>query len=306
VEAKLYGQFPEAKISVAEDYVHKVSFTPETHGMWGTEFEKSENAMPIRSYIDYQLDKNTDEPEMQVDPISNVLEHMSALGPGEYLWLQLVIRAHKKDEWYGFPLGKDAWVEGAKKKLKELTEAAIDRAKDLTKDEAEQKKVGSRGSTLLSPGEREKVEAIERSQSKNVFDVGIRGLYIGEGSNFKGVNIANLLTVFNPFRYPGYSNIIPTRGQALFTYPWQDWGGVRETKVKKNLYFQYKHRAYFAVPYDQAPSYFTTEELATLWHFPSSGVKTPGLSRVPSRRAEPPPNLPTAPAGLPVAEELPQ
>ena len=300
LEAKLYGQFPEAKVTLAEDYVQKVPFDPDTHGMWGTEFKKSEVAMPIRTYIDYQLDKNTDEPEMQVDPISNVLEHMSTMGPGEHLWLQFIIRAHKKDEWYGFYLSKDPYDEGVKKKLKDLTEGAIKRAQDLTKDEAEQKKVGSRGSTLLSPGEREQVEAIEHSKSKSLFDVGIRGLYIAEGK-FNGINIGNLLTIFNPFRYPGYASFSPTRGQSIFTYPWQDWNGIRETKVKKNLYFEYKHRAYFAAPYDQVPSYMTTEELATVWHFPSSGVKTPGLSRVPSRRSEAPPNLPVGagPTNLP-------
>ena len=308
LEAKLYGQFPEAKVTLVDDYVNKVRFDPDTHGMWGTEFKKSEVAMPIRTYIDYGLDKNTDTPEVQVDPITNVLEHMSSMGPGEHLWLQFVIRAHKKDEWYGFYLSKDPYEEGAKNKLKEITKGAIERAQELTEDKDEKKKVGTRGSTLLSPGEREQVEAIERSKSKSLFDVGIRGLYIAE-DKFNGVNIANLLTILNPLRYPGYASFSPTRGQSIFTYAWQDWGGIRETKVKKNLFFQYKHRAYFAAPYDQTPSYMTTEELATLWHFPNSMVKTPGLSRVPSRRSEAPPNLPVggAPANLPAGKAgLPQ
>lgn len=305
VEAKLYGQFPEAKVTMVEDYVNKVPFTPDEYGMWGSEFKKSDIALPIRTYIDYQLDKNTDEPTMQVDPISNVLEHMSTIGPGEYLWLQLIIRARKKDEWYGFYLTKDSYEEGVTKKLKEITEGAVKRAQDLVSgDEVEKKKVGSRGSTLLSPGERERVEAIERSKSKTTFEVGIRGVYMGKGDKFKGINIGNLITIFAPFRYPEYASIGITRGQELFTHPWQDWNGIRETKVKKNVFFHYKHRAYFAVPYDQPPSFFTTEELATLWHFPSSAIKTPGLSRVPSRRSEAPSNLPmaTAPANLPGAE----
>jgi len=309
LEAKLYGQFPEAKVTLVDDYVNKVPFTPETHGMWGHEFKKSDIALPIRTYIDYGLDKNTDTPEVQVDPITNVLEHMSEMGPGEYLWLQFVIRArkNKSDEWYGFYLGKDSYEDGVKKALQKITKGAIERAQGLTDDPAEKKKVGSRGSTLLSPGEREQVEAIEHSKSKSLFEVGIRGLYIAEEGKFKGINTPNLITIFNSFRYPGYSSIGATRGQLIFTYPWQDWNNIRQDKTKKNLFFHYKHRAYFAAPYDQVPSYMTTEELATLWHFPNSMVKTPGLSRVPSRRSEPPPNLPMGPANLPAGKAgLPQ
>jgi len=308
LEAKLYGQFPEAKVTLADDYVDRVSFDPDTYGMWGTEYKKTEIALPIRTYIDYGLDKNTDTPEIQVDPITSILEHMSTMGPDEYLWLQFVIRGHKKDEWHGFYLEKDPYDVGVKKKLKEITEAAVKRAQDLvTGDEAEKKKVGSRGSTLLSPGEREQVEAIEHSKSKSLFDVGIRGLYIAKMDKFKGINTPNVVTMFNAFRYPGYASFSPTRGQSIFTYAWQDWNNIRQNKIKKNLFFQYKHRAYFAAPYDQTPSYMTTEELATLWHFPNSMVKTPGLSRVPSRRSEAPPNLPVGPANLPAGKAgLPQ
>lgn len=41
----------------------------------------------------------------------------------------------------------------------------------------------------------------------------------------------------------------------------------------------------------------STEELATMFHIPSSTVMTPGLSRIPSTRKEAPANLPT---GIPV------
>ena len=302
IEAKLYGQYPEAKITEVPDYVDDLNYADIT-GLWGCEFKKNDAAVPIRTYIDYQLDKNPDSPETQVDPITNVLEHLGSIGPGEYLWLQIIIQAHRKDEWYGFPLVKDSFDSAVQDKLKKITEAAIKRAQDLVSDDAEKKKVGSRGSTLLSPGEREQVEAIERGKTKLPFDVGMRGLYIGKGA-FNANNIGNLTTIFNPYRYPTYAAVVPARGLTLFTYPWQkEWlgfiGKMREEKIKKNLFFHYKHRAFFNVPYDQVPTYMNTEELATLWHFPSSAVKTPALSRVPSRRAEAPANLPTGNFVLP-------
>ena len=81
---------------------------------------------------------------------------------------------------------------------------------------------------------------------------------------------------------------------SYFDYPWQDWGFIRRSIEKRNLFNNYRHRAYFFVPLDQAPVFMTTEEIATLWHLPSSVVKTPSLDRVPSRRAEAPPNLPVS------------
>jgi hypothetical protein len=86
---------------------------------------------------------------------------------------------------------------------------------------------------------------------------------------------------------------MPARGNNWFDYPWQDWKEIRANRMRRNLFFRYKQRAYFYVPYDQVPVFMTTEELATIWHFPSSVVQTPALDRVPSRRSDAPINLPT-------------
>jgi len=40
------------------------------------------------------------------------------------------------------------------------------------------------------------------------------------------------------------------------------------------------------------PYILTTEELATIYHFPGSVSTTPNLNRVPSKKAEAPSNLP--------------
>jgi hypothetical protein len=300
VEARLYGQFPEAKIREVEDYAAKVPFNLEEYDLWGAEFQKGEiDALPIFTYINYGLHESPDKPEIQVDPISHVTELFGSIGPGEHFWMQIVAKARKKDEWYGFYYGKDSYKEAAKAKIKEITEGAIKRAKELTSDEAEQKKVGSRGAMLLTGGEKNKVEAIERSLTKMVFECGIRVIYFAKKDRYYGPHAANVIGLFNPLRYPDYNGLGITRGTTIFDYPWQDIAGIREARAKRNLFYHYRDRAYFYVPYDQVPVMLTTEELATLWHFPNSFVKSPGLDRVSSRRAEAPPNLPTAPQNLP-------
>jgi hypothetical protein len=294
VEARLYGQFPEAKITeVEKDYVDAVPYSPETYDLWGTEYTKADKeALPIRTYVDYGLDKNTDTPEIHVDPLTNIFEFLSTVKKDEYVWIQIVMKARKKDEWYGFYTGNH-WEKDAQAKINEITQKAIKRAQELTGDEAEKKKVGSRGAMLLTGGEKLMVESIERSLTKQVFDCGFRGLYIvKKTAKFDLSRINNLVRLWDPFRGENTNKLNVTRGKAIFDYPWQDWNGIRATMISKKLFFWYKHRAFFYVPYDQKEVCMTTEELASLWHFPNSEVKTPALQRVPSRRSAAPTNLP--------------
>ncbi len=294
-EARLYGQFPEAKITEVKDYVDEVPYNSNDYDLWGTEYAKSGDyaeALPIRTYTDYLMDKDTDTPEVTVDPLTNIFELLSTIKPDEYLWIQIVMKARKKDEWYGFYTG-DHWKKDAEAQIKKITENAITRAQSFIKDEAGQARAAERGPGQMNKGERDRVEAIERSLNKQVFDCGFRAMYIvKKTATFDLTRINNLVQLWTPFRGENSNRLGVTRGKAIFDYPWQDWAGIRATMISKKLFFWYKHRAYFYVPYDQKEVCMTTEEIATLWHFPNSDVKTPALQRVPSRRAPAPSNLP--------------
>ena len=156
------------------------------------------------------------------------------------------------------------------------------------------KKATERGLMLLTEGERRRIDAIERSMSKVVLECGIRSFYIAKNEAFNGANIGAVVNIFHVFNGSNeFNGFAPTRGLAFLDYTWQDFKGIRKRAIRNNHLFLYKHRAYFFVPHDQIPVFMNVEELATLWHFPSSSTVTPGLTRVPSRRAEAPINLPT-------------
>ena len=298
VEARLYGQFPEAKIVETEDYTAKVPFNLEEYDLWGTEYAKSKpGALPIKTYIDYGLDKNTDTPEIQVDPIGNILEYFSHIGPGEYLWLQIIMKARKHDEWYGlYDYAHDSYKLAGKQLLNDIMTGAAHRAQEVLK---QSEIVEGKVNALLTDGEKQQIEAIERAMGKLTFECGMRSLYITRKGKFNGVNIGSLARLFDPYRSNDFNQINPTRGMSIFDYPWQDFHNIRHNYIREQLFFYYKNRAYFYVPYDQTPIFFNVEELASLWHFPNSKVNPPGLERVASKRAAAPVNLPTGPANLP-------
>ena len=51
---------------------------------------------------------------------------------------------------------------------------------------------------------------------------------------------------------------------------------------------------------ERTPLVLNSEELATIYHFPGQVAETPTFKRIESKRAEPPQNLPTGQAGLPM------
>ena len=298
VETRLYGQFPEAKIMEVPDYTRAIPFNLEEYDITGTEYAKSptvSQATPIKTYIDYELNKDTDTPETKIEPMTHLLELFGTMGKDEYMWLQIIMKARKKDEWYGFYKSSDFWTESAKAEIEKIMAGAAKRAEAVLK---KSEIVEGNVNALLTESEKKHIEAIERSLGKIVFECGIRSVYVGKKEQYKGVNNTGLVRLFDAYRTGDLNSlgIAGSRGVFSLDYPWQDWANIRRSEMKKKLWFFYQNRAYFYVPYDQVPVFMTVEELASLWHFPSSVVQTPGLARVQSKRAEAPANLPILPA----------
>jgi len=77
VEAQLYAQFPNIEIHVVEDYAMKVHYDPSKYKIGKfTQFALTKaDAYPIKTYIDYGLDKDPKE-EYKTDPIVPLLEFL--------------------------------------------------------------------------------------------------------------------------------------------------------------------------------------------------------------------------------------
>lgn len=308
VESQIYSQYPDTEIHEVPDYVQHVPFGQEGSewGLFGMEYTLTKaDPYPIKTYVDYGLDKDPKE-EFKIDPLSSVLELMGSIGKNEQFWVQIIIRATKKtNKKAGGLFGESQdWKKEGENLVKELKEKIAEQNK--TKIE------GAFSPIPMTKGEINTISAIERSVSKFGFDCGIRALYLGKGDSFNAQNIPGLGGLFRQFGTNELNAFRPT-GVTSFDYPWQDFlsfigikrrikgfaeegqylkkdAGLDEKKQK--MFNAYIRRSYFHPPYKRKWFVLNTEELATIYHFPGGVAGVPTLERIESKKSEPPINLP--------------
>ncbi|MFZ2500821.1 MAG: hypothetical protein WAW90_02415 [Minisyncoccia bacterium] len=295
IEGQLYAQYPGVQIIEAPDYTRFISATPEEWSMWGCDYShtKDEDPLPIKTYVEYGLDKIQEEPE-QVDPLANLIEFMSSAGKGEYVWLQYIIRTHKGEKYHKLnKKGKPyTWQDQAYELIKKIREETRDTYTDPVTGEVRP------GFPNPTKGQSEKIAAIERNVSKHAFDVGIRCIYLAKPEKFNAVMINHTLGLFKPFSSAGWNGIEAGGWMARFNdYPWEF--GVEKTKnhYLKKLIEAFRRRQFFHDPFSHGlpvdkTMVMSTEEIATIFHIPSRSIESPGLARINSATGEAPANLP--------------
>ncbi len=297
VEAQLYAQYPGVQVTEAPDYSRLISATPEDWAIWGCDYEqtaKDEDPLPIKTYVEYGLDKVQKEPE-QVDPLANIIEFMSSIGKGEYIWLQFIIRAHKGEK-YNKPNDKGkpyTWKDQAKKLVEDIRSKTRDSYTDPVTGEERP------GFPNPTKGQSEKIAAIERNVSKFAFDVGPRCIYFAKPEKFSGAIVTHTISLFKPFTSEGWNGINSTGWMKTFDdFPWEIGVSKRKDRFRRELVEEYRRRQFFYDPFYEgslSPSkimVMSTEEIATVFHIPSSSIEAPGLTRIQSATGTAPANLP--------------
>ena len=288
IESQIYAQYPDIEIIESPNYTKLVKYSPDALSLWGCEYKlKKDDFYPIKTYVDYRLESEGVKEEEKTDPLSPVLEFLGSVEQGQQVWLQILIRAHKKERIKKI---------NCKEKLKKMElsekedwrsqgEREVETLLEKTKFD---EKDASKGFRTMTPGEKMVISALERSISKLSFDCNIRALYLAEPDKFNAINIMGLLGAFKQFNSLDL-NQFGIATATSFDYPWQDYKNMRVNRLKKNIFNSFKRRA-FSEGY--SPFVLNTEELATVYHFPGGVVKTPTLSRLMSKKAEAPFNLP--------------
>ncbi|MDB5244745.1 MAG: hypothetical protein JWN18_615 [Parcubacteria group bacterium] len=290
IESQLYAQYPGVQVIEAVDYTRTLTATPEEWSIWGCDFTHTDkDPLPIKTYVEYGLDKVQKEPE-QVDPLSNLIETMGSLGKGEYLWLQFIIRVHRGEKYH--KTKEDGKAYTWKDEAKEM----VDKIRADTRDVYIDSATGDERPGFPNPtkGQLDKIAAIERNTAKLAFDVGARGVYLAKPENFDGIMISNLTGIFKTFSSEGWNGFSPTGWMTAFSdYPWEIGVNKLKDEFRRGLISAYRRRQFYYDPFKNHGMVMSTEELATIFHIPSSTTETPSLERIQSATAEPPANLPT-------------
>jgi len=300
LEHQIYAQYPTVEIyevPTDKDYAKQIPFSPKEWGVWGLQYKlMKDDVYPIKTYVDYNMDKDQKD-EYRIDPMTAVLEFLGSVGKDQQVWLQILIKKHTKEGLKEFRLFKRKdWTGAAEKEIKEIREKSTPETK-------------SDYPAFPNPtkGQVEAIAAIERSAGKMAFDTMIRGFYVAKEGNFNPINITGLIGVMRQYSslnlnglkmsvwtdtdiaYPFYKDLV-----TFLPFMKKPREALQE-RLKKRMFNAYKLRSHFYPPYKnylQDPFILTTEEVATIYHFPGNVSATPTLTKIASKKSEPPANLP--------------
>lgn len=297
VESYFYAQYPEIELIEAVDYSRLRNPTHAPYSMFACEYTKGsgkEDPLPIRTYVDYGLDQPSTKIEQQVDPFAQVLEILGSIGPEEQVWLQLIVRWSKTEKWRGKKTadgGKYTWRVQGKEMVKELRAKTVNKRSSV---DAEGNVIEVEGFPNPTESEKEIIAAIERNIGKPAFDVGMRAIYSAPEDKYYGTMNAFTANIFKAFISERFNQIKPMAlwSEKFNDYPWEDLGGLRQKAEMHEALEVYRARSYFHPPYRGPWTIMSAEELATIFHIPSSSIKAPGVPRIGSTTSAAPSNVP--------------
>ncbi len=331
VEANLYSQYPEIEITEVDDYTKYVpqNIPNKEWDLWGSDYKTNkDDHLPIKTYLQFETEQEKEQ-EQKVDPISTLLESMSKVGPGEQLWVQILAEPTAIDDTTSFK----KWLEDGKKLRDKMANRTVSEEKDKSilqeaietfwsimvsgkPPEEEKKKEDLLPPEMkLTPGEREEVSEVERKMSKPCFITHARFIFLGRRDSWYKPKFRMAFSFFNDYATVNLNALYPmsdtiTKIKKIWIYPLNKIHLIpsnifrlrrlylRQRKMFKN----YKRRYAPFFPWSVKGKYpgakgsfiLNSEELASLFHFPSRGAAPgPGLARIESKRGALPAGLPS-------------
>lgn len=308
VESAFYAQYPDAEITQVEDYVHGVddelkhlTFPSDEYDLFGSEIVLGRgNSYPIRLYSEFE---HTLSQEFK-DPMASFLENMNKIGPGEQIWLQLVITPEYHRNWV--PQANAEAMKIAGKAVAEKATGLLDQVLGgLLKwidaaciavfpfystgaEEAKQEEMPSL-MLHLTPTERSQVEGIQLKADKPGFWCKFRFIYLGKKKIFSRAR--GVAPILGSVRQLSSLNL-----NSLDLHRYTKTSGLYYLFVKQRMArrqnlilraFQGRSRSL-----GSNGIILNSEELATIYHFPNITVKAPLVARTQAKRASAPASLP--------------
>ncbi|OGN01641.1 MAG: hypothetical protein A3I26_03380 [Candidatus Yanofskybacteria bacterium RIFCSPLOWO2_02_FULL_43_10] len=290
VQSQIYAHYPDAEISeVADDYVNLLpaSLPNDAYDLFGSEIILSkEDFYPIRTYPEFEEKSSGPDYVKRIDPLASLAEVLSSLEAGEFLGVQLIIRP-TGDGWVKKGQSEMDKLQGKKSKAGEsmLSNLVFEIDKIIPGHVEVEKSEKKPEQTQLTSGKQEAIKAAERKMSKLGYECGIRFMYSGPKENFHRAHISGVVGVFKQYALQTI-NSFKLNGPTITA---GKWPFKKQKEYNKKIFFlnKYKNRSLPAKAF-----ILNIEELATIYHLPDIGVKSPLLPRVEAKKGEPPVGLP--------------
>ncbi len=306
-EQHIYSQYPDAEIFEVEDYTQKVpqNIPNDRWEIWGTDYTMlRSDCYPLKTYRDFETESERTE-EKRIDPMASLVEGLSMLGEGEQIWIQIKAKPVSEIE-SGFETKAKKEYEklvGRKEKAPPLplffqvTNMMFGFPKEQKEESTEEIYPAE---MKLTPVERATVESIERKRTKHIFECFIRYVYIAKKEKLNMSRIKIPMSYFNKFNNRSLGEIIPY-GKTITKIKrnWHDFFWMLDRRLysrKRRMFKNYVRRENASFPLSNEEETFIlgSEELATLYHFPSKAVApSSAVPRVDAKKKEAPYNLPT-------------
>lgn len=296
IESAIYAQYPDAEVHDAQEYMDLMPRTlpNKVYDVWGVDYHLvRENAYPIQTYPYFEESQE----EKRLDPIAAITEVMSKLKEDEAIWIQIMISPTGQEWKKEAEALRDKLIgRGKKKKPLGIFGAIGEFFENLIVaphrfpiwQSAEKEKEERSGFLNLTTGERDVVEAIEKKTAKLGFNTNIRFVYIDKRASFTRSNIAAVMSTFHQFNTQNLNSFRPNIETMTIIK-----GNIKIAKNRR-LWFRKRRlfESYRRMYWPRKTSILNTEELATIYHFPSLVVEAPLLRRLGAKKGEPPAGLP--------------
>ncbi|MBD3270853.1 type IV secretion system DNA-binding domain-containing protein, partial [Candidatus Peregrinibacteria bacterium] len=266
VEKQITGYYPDAYLERVEEF----NIFKESHQTAATALTLSKHYMyPIKTYQ-----------RLNSDPINHLTNTLSKLNKDDGAVVQIMIRP------------ADKWQKEGQEEAKNLTNSKPKKKLDLNpfkfiisifgllfSSDAGSKKDNIDAPEKSTPVSEEEIKALDEKNSSNGFETIIRIVASSETKREAESNLKNIKSAFAQ-----YSTINGNSFGAVKHYP--ERKVIEDYIFRKfdyNLYQRYKKKI----------TILSTEELASLYHFPNSRFnKTPGINWQNYKMAPAPSNIP--------------
>lgn len=262
VHQQIHAQYPHAEISEESDYN---IFKPQSHIVGAYLWLKHKSAFPLRTYK-----------KIESDPLVSILNPLSKIAEDEGALIQYVVRpATSRWRSEGVRMIRDI-KQGEKFEYVArrgwLTRSLAGWQKALARKEKDPGKQHNSAPYQLTQMEEEMVKSMEEKISRGGLEITVRVVSSANAKETALANLENIINSFSQYNLYRYGN---TLAAAIPKKP--------ANLIRESIYRSMREDKYMVV---------NTEEMASLWHLPTSSTETPHINWLGARKAPPPINMP--------------